>query len=242
MLLVSLNLWTFYLILLVARLFTFGSSARSIALQQWTMRRWSNGCLRIMGARVEIEGEVPEPPYFLVSNHLGHVDIFLLGLRVGARFVAKREVRGWPVIGHMCEAAGTLFIDRERRRDLLRMNELIAGAMEEGRGVLLFPEGTSSRGEELLPFKPSLLDLPAKQGWPVHYATIHYETPAGEPPAGLFVCWWGGMPFLPHFQRLCEMRGFTARLRFGPAPVEADNRKELAIRLRKAMMNQFEAV
>ena len=94
----------------------------------------------------------------------------------------------------------------------------------------------------MLPFMPSLLHLPARHGWPVYYATLTYETPPGELPADLFVCWWGGMPFVPHLLRMAEMRSFTARLKFSPVPIEGTDRKELAARLRAAMLAQFEPV
>lgn len=237
--LVILHIWSVYLAFLVARLFVSRSGARYTALQQWAMRMWSHGCLGLMGGRVVVQGAPPAPPYFLVSNHLSHADIFLLGTQVGARFVAKHEIAGWPSIGRMAAATGTLFIHRENRRDLLRINERIKDAMDEGRGVVLFPEGTSSRGDGLLPFMPSLLELPARHGWPVYYATLTYETPSGEVPADLFVCWWGGMPFASHFLRMTEMRSFTARLTFGSEPVRGDDRKELATRLRETMLRQF---
>jgi 1-acyl-sn-glycerol-3-phosphate acyltransferase len=93
----------------------------------------------------------------LVANHLSYLDIVLLSSLTPCVFVAKNEVKDWPVFGWFARLAGTVFVDRNDRRDAARANELIRSALREGALVVLFPEGTSSNGSTVLPFKSSLL-------------------------------------------------------------------------------------
>jgi 1-acyl-sn-glycerol-3-phosphate acyltransferase len=97
--------------------------------------------------------------------------------------------------------------------------------------VIFFPEGTSTAGDEVANFKPSLLELAANQARPAHYAALYYTTPEDEPPAREVVCWWGDMAFPPHFFNLLKLRRFDAHLAFGAQPVQAAERKELAQKL-----------
>ena len=98
-----------------------------------------------------VEGRPPEPPFFLVTNHLSYVDIPVIGSQVGAIFIAKSEISSWPAVGFMCRSINTIFIDRTLRRDLSRVMREIDREMEHGMGVVLFGEGTSSKGATVLP-------------------------------------------------------------------------------------------
>jgi 1-acyl-sn-glycerol-3-phosphate acyltransferase len=210
--------------------------------RRWTrvmFRRWSRGLSRIFGLRIEVSGNPPLPPFLLVANHLSYVDIILLGSQVPGRFVAKREVRDWPVWGALARLTDTIFVDREDRRDAVRVTRLLQRALAEGDGVILFPEGTSSAGERVLPLKPTLLEAAARQGWPVRYASISYRVPPGETPAHLSVCWWGDMPFGPHLLGLCRLAEVTGHLHLASDEVRGSNRKELAQRLHAAISRQF---
>ena len=100
--------------------------------------------------------------------------------------------------------------------------------MDAGYGVVVFPEGTSSPGDELLAFKASLFEVPAAAGLPVHCASVSYDVPSGARPARLAVAWWGDMRFADHAFRLLSLPGVRARLAFGDAPVQAPDRKQLA--------------
>jgi 1-acyl-sn-glycerol-3-phosphate acyltransferase len=136
--------------------------------------------------------------------------------------------------------SGTLLIDRAARRDLLRVGRAIEERLAAGEGVILFPEGTTGRGDALLPFKASLLEFAARSGLPVWYATVGYRTPPGAPPPAETVCWWGDDPFLPHLLRLMRVPRVEATLSFGPEPIADRDRKRLAARLRAAMEELFE--
>jgi 1-acyl-sn-glycerol-3-phosphate acyltransferase len=194
---------------------------------------WGRAMAWLLGMRVEVEGSAPRPPFVLVSNHLGYVDVILLASRLRCVFVSKAEVRGWPVVGSLCASVDTLFIQREVKRDIPRVVGQIEDVLAGGRGVVLFPEGTSSGGEGVLPFRPSLLESAARAALPVHAAAIAYRTPPGWPPARDVVCWWGSMPFAGHVWKLLGLPGFGARVVFGEEPVCDTDRKLLAERLQR---------
>jgi len=230
------------LALLLASLLLFAFPRLRARWRMFIFRSWSLGVLPVLGIEVEVEGTPPEPPFFLVTNHLSYVDIPVIGSQVGAIFVAKAEISSWPGVGFMCRAINTIFIDRNVRRDLPRVMREIDREMEHGMGVVLFPEGTSSKGATLLPFRPSLLESAARSDTPVSFATLSYHTPEGEPPAHLAVCWWGGMDFSPHALQFARLRRVHAKIVFGDEPIHDVDRKQLAQKLRTAMMERFEPV
>ncbi len=211
---------------------------RQAAIRNAIFRWWGRSMCRIMGMRVEVEGRVPSGRFFLVANHVSYVDIMLIASQAPAAFVAKSELARWPILGTMFYTVDTIFIDRGRKRDLLRVMRRVESCLERGLGILIFPEGTSGKGEEISRLKPSLLQLAVAQGLPVHYATLSYRAP-GEAPAQRVICWWDATPFITHFMRLLSLPYFEATLRFGSEPVLADNRKVLAQRLRAAMAESF---
>ena len=101
--------------------------------------------------------------------------------------------------------------------------------------MILFPEGTSTDGRQVCPLKPALLEVAARQGYPVHYARVSYRTPSDAPPAHLAVCWWGDMEFGSHFVELCRLPGFQATVTFGAYPIVERDRKALAQKLHRAL-------
>ena len=205
--------------------------------------RWaSRSLLAVMGARVDVRGTPPAPPFFLVTNHLSYVDILVLASRADAVFIAKSDVAGWPVIGSLCRSVGTLFVDRRTNRDLPRVMAAIDQTLDGGQGVVLFPEGTSTPGEEVARFHPSLLEVAARARYPVSYASLGYATPDGSDPAHLAVCWWGDMGLPDHLWNLLKLPGFRATISFGDESIQDDDRKRLAARLWRAVDGLFTPV
>jgi len=201
---------------------------------------WARFALLVMGFRVRSEGPTPKVPFFLVSNHLTYMDILVLWSRIDTYFLAKSELGSWPLLGPLIRAAGTLFINRSRRADVLPAIEKVKSRLALGNGVVFFPEGTSSSGGKLLNFKSSLFEVALHTGLPVHVACLHYASMSEKDPTELRVCWWGDMGFGGHFYHLMTMPGVHVRIRFAKDPVVADCRKELAQQARLRMQELFE--
>lgn len=212
---------------------------RRRAVQAAVQHHWARAVGGILDLRVRVEGTPPPAPYLLVSNHLGYLDIVAYGAVVRGRFVAKREVRRWPLIGPLAAMVGTIFIDRTLKRDAVRALDVVQEAVADGDGVIVFAEATSTAGQTVLPFRPALLDWAARSGHPVHYASVEYRTPPGGPPAHLAVCWWGDMTFGGHIAELVRLPWIEATVRFGAAPIAEPDRKRLAGRLHEAVAAQF---
>ena len=200
---------------------------------------WARFNLWLLGARITVTGTPPKPPFLLVANHLSYIDILVLASRLDAVFVSKASVRTWPLMGWATRLVRTVFIRRQIKRDIPRVLAEIHERLRHRQGVIVFPEGTSSAGIDLPPFRPALLEVAAQGALPVDYASLAYRELPGESPAYLSVCWWGGMAFPGHFLRLLSMPGFEASLTFGGEPVRHAHRKELAERLRAAVSGIF---
>lgn len=220
-----------YAVLLCGLAFIRRSSPRKARWQALMLHRWAQIAAFILGLKIDASRNAPAAPFLLVSNHLSYVDIVVFASRLECLFVAKKDVASWPIIGSLCRNFGTVFIDRTNRRDLARANGEIAQALEDGRGVVLFAEGTSSEGSSVLTFRSSLLEAAAKRIFPVSYAAVSYRVLAEDPPASLAVCWWGDMTFASHFAALLRLRRILSTVSFGSHEIRADDRKVLAEQL-----------
>lgn len=207
---------------------------RQLAFESWS-RLW----IQICGIDVEVIGTPPAAPFFLVSNHLGYIDIPVLRSVAKGVFVAKHEIDEWRLAGKMIRNMGTIFVNRGKRRDIPRAGSEVIQALDRGEGVIVFPEGTSTRGDEVLPFNSSFLEFAARTDTPVSYVSISYRTPEGEPPPSESVCWWDDTAFLPHMLRMLEVPRFTAILHFGDDTVINPDRKRLAAELRRKVQGSF---
>ncbi len=200
---------------------------------------WARNAARIMHVNIQVKGKPPLSPFFLVSNHLSYLDIILYQTQMPCVFVAKSEVAHWPVIGWLARAIGTLFINRKSKRDVLRVNQEIEQALSSSDGVILFPEGTSSKGETVLPFKTAILATVTNMGYPAYYASVTYKTPANEPSAAQVICWWGDMTFADHVFNMLKLPHFEATITFGANAVAATDRKEMAHLLNARVVDSF---
>ena len=200
---------------------------------------WTKSFVRISQMKLEIIGTPPKPPFFLVTNHLSYTDIAALRAVVPAVFVAKAEVAAWPVAGRICRDMGTIFIDRGNRRDIPRAGDKILARLSDGEGVIVFPEGTSTRGDRVLKFNSSFLEFAAQANLPVHYAAVSYRVPAGELAASTAVCWWEDISFFAHIYRLLKLSEYTCVINFGDEPVASTDRKALASDLHRLVSDRF---
>ena len=126
--------------------------------------------------RIATKGTPPKQPFLLVSNHVSYIDIILFFTQINTIFVAKGDLQHWPVFNLLIKVADTIFIDRARKKDVMRVNDLIRKALQNNEGIVVFPESTSSCGNRVLRFKPSLFEYAAQNNFPFSYASIYYET------------------------------------------------------------------
>jgi len=210
-----------------------------LCVKQKILHYYSRIVARLIGMRIETRGTPPDPPFFMVSNHLGYMDIIPFWLLTSGTFIGKSEIKSWPFFGVAASLTGILFIDRENKRDIQRVNVLISESMNPCQGVILFPEGTSTKGTTVLPFYPSLLYYPAIKKKEVAYASISYSTGHISKPASNYICWWGDMDFLSHFFNLLKIKSFTARVIFGNRKVMHTDRKILAEKLHQNVKSDF---
>jgi 1-acyl-sn-glycerol-3-phosphate acyltransferase len=157
-------------------------------------------------------------------------------------FVAKGEIESWFMAGRIVRDMGTIFINRQNRRDIPRAGSEIIERLNAGEGVIVFPEGTSTKGETVLPFNSSFLEFAARNDLPVSYVSVSYTTPDNEPRASNTVCWWEDISFGAHLFRLFRLREFTAIVNFGAEPILKNNRKELAKALQQKVLEKFAPV
>jgi 1-acyl-sn-glycerol-3-phosphate acyltransferase len=171
----------------------------------------------------------------LVSNHLSYLDIIVLSSIRPCVFVAKGDVAGWPLFGWLARAAGAIFVNRERRIASSKAVDSIRGAIAGGVVVVLFPEGTSSDGRTVLPFKSALLESAVQLRCPIASASVDYALDDGS--VADEVCYWRDMALVPHLLNLLFKREVRADYSFSPAKCRSGNRKEIARELRDEILS-----
>lgn len=204
----------------------------AVASADWWIRRpawgaggavwihgWCRRIVQVMGFRCEVEGMAPAG-VAVVSNHLSYLDILLYSSAQPFVMVAKTEVRGWPLLGWLTAQAGTVYVERGGGPATYPgVNAAMAEAYRSGLPVLFFPEGTTTDGAEVLPFRRGLFHSVLNNDVPLYTAALQYSLDEcvvnGSATVGDDVCWWGDMKFLPHLFHLLGLRGVGARIRFG---------------------------
>ncbi len=154
----------------------------SVAEREVHVQQWAERMLNLMGISLTVQGTPPaHGPVLVVCNHLSWLDILTIHAARHVRFVSKSVVRHWPVIGTMSTGAGSLYIERERRRDAMRVVHHMTEALREGDVIAVFPEGTTSNGHGLLPFHANLLQAAISAGAPVQPAALRFaDAASGE--------------------------------------------------------------
>jgi len=201
-----------------------GRERRFAARTEW-LHRWCRFACRVLGIRVTTHGAMPRSG-LLVCNHLSYLDIIVLSSIRPCIFVAKRDVAGWPLFGWLAHAAGTIFVDRERRLRSSKVVELVKDAIASGSVVVLFPEGTSSDGTTVLPFKSALLESAVQLRCPVAARAIEYALNHGS--VADEVCYWRDMTLVPHLCNLFFKHEIRSNCYFSPSKLRTGDRKEIA--------------
>ena len=195
---------------------------------------WCRGLLAVLNIRVVTQGVLPSAQVkstLFVANHVSWVDIHALNSVRAVRFVAKSEIRGWPVIGWASEKVNTLFIERTRRRDASRVVDLAADCLRNGDCLCFFPEGATSDGTELRPFKGSLMQAAIDaevQLWPL---SIRYPRPDGS--ANTAMAYYDEVSLAQSIKQVLSQRSPVVELHFfAPIATHGRDRRHLSLQVR----------
>ena len=192
-----------------------------------TVQAWAQRMLRILGIPLHVTGHAPaQGPMLLVANHLSWLDILVLHAARHCRFVSKSDVRHWPLIGTLATGGGTLYIEREKRRDAMRVVHHMAESLKAGEIVAVFPEGTTGDGASLLPFHANLVQAAISADAPVQPVGLRFvDRASGRDSTGPL--YLGDDTLVGSLWRTLAGRPFVAHVRFGQ-PQQAHGRDRRA--------------
>jgi 1-acyl-sn-glycerol-3-phosphate acyltransferase len=165
------------------------------------------------------EGQLERGGYVIIANHVSYVDGIVLGSIFPIVFVSKREVKKWPIVGQWNVLCGTIFINRQRKNEVGTMVREMTRKLRQEANVLLFPEGTSTNGEKMLPFQTVPLAAPLRSRSIIVPVTLAYTTIDEQPVTAAnrdFVYWYGDMDFVTHFWNLLGRRGVEVLVTLHP--------------------------
>ena len=165
------------------------------------------------------EGQLERGGYVVIANHVSYVDGIVLGSIFPIVFVSKREVKKWPIVGQWNVLCGTIFINRQRKNEMGTMVCEMTRKLRQEANVLLFPEGTSTNGEKMLPFQTVPLAAPLRSRSIILPVNLAYQTIDEQPVTAAnrdFVYWYGDMDFVTHFWNLLGRRGVEVLVTLHP--------------------------
>lgn len=191
------------------------------ARRGWIIQHWSKAMLGIIGVRLKVSGVPPNGMALIVANHVSWIDPFLLLACHPMRFVAKAEIQRWPVLGWLTTQAGTVFIRRDRQRDLAKVAQIFEAHLHDGTAVGVFPESTTSNGRQLLPFKAALFQVAISTAADCNPVALSYDNVAA--------IWIEDMELLSSVWRVMAQPRITAQIIFCPAiAYQGQHRRDLA--------------
>jgi 1-acyl-sn-glycerol-3-phosphate acyltransferase len=179
--------------------------------------------LKSLGIEYTVEG-VPPTHGLVVSNHLSYIDILIFSAAMPCFFVAKMEIVGWPFFGKAARSGGTIFVDRSSLASALTVAEQMTERLKLPIPipVLLFPEGTSTDGSQVIRFHSRLIDPATSLGVPITTACVRYVLHDGMEEREL--CWYGDETFVNHLWKVLGVTGYVAEVQFGEPRVYTDRR------------------
>lgn len=203
--------------------------------RQRLKRRWSRQLLALLGIRIEFAGDPSRiGTGLLVANHVSFIDIFVIDAILPSTFVAKSDVAGWPLIGWLCRRTDTVFIERGSHKAAHRTRQQMLTALGAGRRLAIFPEGTTTAGDRLLPFHAALFQSAIDAAAPIHALALSYRDRAGAP--SIAPAYVDDISLMSCLISVLEAGGLVAQLALAAsfAPPLAD-RRHLAHRAHQAV-------
>ena len=204
------------------------------AAKEARVQLWSQQLLHIFRIRVRMNVATMPPRSIIISNHISWLDIFVLNSLAPCRFVAKSDIRSWPLIGWLAEQVGTIFIARGSSRDVLRIHQAMAEHIAAGDRVAFFPEGTTAPQGQVLPFHANLFEAAIQAEVPIHPFAMRYVGADGD--LHHAVDYIGEMTLTESIGSILHARDIVVHLlSLDPIPSENTHRRELAVTARVAV-------
>jgi 1-acyl-sn-glycerol-3-phosphate acyltransferase len=197
------------------------------------LHEWCRFACRVLGVRTNVRGNIPNKG-LLVCNHLSYLDIVVLSATTPCVFVAKSDVRRWPLFGWLARSGGAIFVNRCKKVDAADARDAVRDAIKNGTLVVLFPEGTSSDGSTVLPFKSALFEPAVVLGSDVSAGAIDYVLPGGS--VADEVCYWRDMTLVPHLFNLFGNKAIQANVVFAQVKSRMRDRKIVAREARETII------
>lgn len=202
-------------------------------MRSFLVARWSRQLLDTLAIRVQFLG-TPPTQGLLVANHVSWIDIFAINASATTTFLAKDEIRGWPVIGWLAERAGTLFLERGSRSAAQRARQRLVDELRAGSRIGVFPEGATSFGEHVLPFHGALFQSAIDAGARVAPVMLRYSDGQGQPTSA--AAYVGDTSLWQCVRNIAAAKGLTVHIMFLPALDSAgSDRRHLAHRSHQAI-------
>jgi 1-acyl-sn-glycerol-3-phosphate acyltransferase len=221
------GMWTIWL-----RFPQLSAEQREMRVQAWALQ-----FLALWGIHLRVVGQpVAQGPALMVANHISWLDILVIHAARHCRFVSKSDIRAWPLVGMLATGAGTLYIERSKRRDALRMVKDMADAMRKGDVVAVFPEGTTSDGRALLPFHANLIQAAIEADAPVQPMSLKFtDAQTGE--TSFAPCYIGDDTLIGSVWRTLKAGRIEAVVHFGqPQAAQGRDRRAWAHDLRQDIL------
>ena len=209
--------------------------------QKACIRIWSADLLTICGVELKVCGLPPMPQaggQHLVCNHISWLDIFALNAVEPVRFVAKAEVAQWPVVGYLVRQAGTVFVARGGSRSNQRQLDEVAEILRQGQHVAVFPEGTTTIGDKILPFKSRFFQTAIDVQCLITPVLFRYPDENGQPDPALAYC--GDTSMMESLHSILGQRRSCVVLNFMSPVVAEGDRRELSDKLHRQLADKLE--
>ena len=188
-----------------------------VRLTRRKVQLWHRKALHLFGLERILVGDIPKGPCLIVSNHLSWIDILVIGSLMNVRFLSKAEVASWPIVGKLATGAGTLYVHRGDRKSAEIALDDIETALKQGDQVVVFPEGTSTRGPMPIKFRSRLIEAARRAGVPIVPMALSYHGPGKA-----FASYAGDDDFVSHMTRLCQAPFIRGRVAIGSAIAPTD--------------------
>lgn len=226
-------LWMTTILFAILVLLEYRRYRKTGVFKFWSAQNWGKTCLFILGLRCSKNALPIKGCYILMPNHRSYLDIMVCAAYSPSAFVAKHEVKSWPVLGQALSANQTVLVKRGEMKSLLHTMQSIKAKIEKDISITLYPEGTTSKGPGILPFKGGSFKVAADLQVPIIPCAIHYNNEG--------MAWVGSDTLIPHFFSQFWQPASKVTLRFGQAIV-TNNHEQLKTAVRDQILQLLNAM